>query len=114
MDRGHPEARSQVDALNPAVLRLIAQTVDGAHGTGRWVGVCGGIAGDPQAVPVLVGLGVDELSVSVPLVPAVKAQVRRLSRWRTAGNSRGALSTPRRAEVRALVAGNRPLRSIRA
>ena len=63
--------------LNPAVLRLIAQTVEGAHAHKRLVGVCGGIAGDPQRVPILVGLGVDELSVSLPAIPAVKAQIRR-------------------------------------
>ena len=50
----------------------------GAHANSRWVGVCGALAGDPQAVPILIGLGVDELSVSVPAVPAVKAQIRRL------------------------------------
>ena len=61
MDRGHPRLAPQVDALNPAVLRLIDTTVRAAHEHGRWVGVCGGIAGDPQAVPILVGLGVDEL-----------------------------------------------------
>ena len=54
-------------------------TVRGAHDRGKWVGVCGGMAGDAQAVPILIGLGVDELSVGVPSVAAVKAQVRRLS-----------------------------------
>ena len=61
------------------MLRLIAQTVEGAHAAQRFVGVCGGIAGDPHAVPILVGLGVDELSVSLPAIPTVKAQIRRLS-----------------------------------
>jgi multiphosphoryl transfer protein len=78
MDRGHPRLAPQVDALNPAVLRLIDTTVRAAHKHGRWVGVCGGIAGDPQAVPILIGLGVDELSVSVPVVPEIKARVREL------------------------------------
>ena len=79
MDRGHPKLAPQVDGLNPAVLGLIAQAVTAAHAAGKWVGVCGGIASDPQAVPLLVGLGVDELSVSVPAIPAVKAQIRSLS-----------------------------------
>ena len=79
MDRGHPRLAPQVDGLNPAVLGLIGQAVHGAHAAGNWVGVCGGIASDPQAVPLLVGLGVDELSVSVPAIPAVKAQIRSLS-----------------------------------
>ena len=78
MDRGHPKLAARVDALNPAVLRLIDLTVRAAHDQGRRVGVCGGMAGDAQAVPILVGLGVDELSVSVPAIAAVKSQVRGL------------------------------------
>jgi phosphocarrier protein FPr len=78
MDRGHPKLAAQVDGLCPAVLSLIASTVEAAHRHGRWVGVCGGIASDPQAVPVLLGLGVDELSVSLPTIPRIKAQIRTL------------------------------------
>ena len=76
MDRTNPKLAPQVDAMHPAVLRLIARTVEGALEHGRWVGVCGALAGDLDAVPVLIGLGVDELSVDVPIVPAVKARVR--------------------------------------
>jgi len=76
MDRQHPMLAGQSDGLHPAVLRLIAQTVNAAHAVGKWVGVCGELGADPQAVPILVGLGVDELSVSVPTIPTVKAQVR--------------------------------------
>jgi phosphoenolpyruvate-protein phosphotransferase len=79
MDRGHPKLAPKVDALNPGLLRLIALTVDGARKQNRLTGVCGGIAGDAQAVPILVGLGVDELSVSLSSIPTIKAQVRRLS-----------------------------------
>jgi phosphocarrier protein FPr len=83
MDRGHPKLAPQVDGLNPAVLQLIAQTVRGARSAaaeGRRVkvGVCGGIASDPGAVPILIGIGVEELSVSLPAIPAVKARVRGL------------------------------------
>jgi phosphocarrier protein FPr len=105
MDRTHPGLAPQVDALHPSVLRLIDRTVAGAHAHGRWVGVCGAAAGDPQAVPVLVGLGVDELSASVPLVPAVKAQVRALSLEECRVTARRALDAEDGAEVRALVAG---------
>ncbi len=73
MDRGHPRLAPLVDGLEPAVLRLIAQTARAAEAAGRFVGVCGGLAGDEQAVPLLLGLGVTELSVSVPALPAVKA-----------------------------------------
>ena len=77
MDRGHPRLAAQADALHPGVLRLIELTVRGAHAHGKWVGVCGGLASEPLAVPLLLGLGIDELSVSVPAIPAIKAAVRR-------------------------------------
>lgn len=79
IDRMHPIMAKQSDGLNPAVLRLIAMTVNGAHAAGKWVGVCGELGADVQAVPILIGLGVDELSVSAPSVPAVKAQIRGLN-----------------------------------
>ena len=78
MDRDHPRLASQADSLHPAVLRLIASTVKAAHAHGKWVGVCGALASESLAVPVLLGLGVDELSVSVPLIPTIKARVREL------------------------------------
>jgi phosphoenolpyruvate-protein kinase (PTS system EI component) len=61
------------------VLKMIALTCDGARRHGKWVGVCGGMASDAMAVPVLIGLGVEELSVSVPAIPAIKALLKRLS-----------------------------------
>ncbi|MDR1966102.1 MAG: phosphoenolpyruvate--protein phosphotransferase [Synergistaceae bacterium] len=78
-DRGNPKLARIADGLDPAVLAMIKSTVDGARGKGCWVGVCGGIAGDPLAIPLLIGLGVDELSVSVPAIPQVRARVRELS-----------------------------------
>ena len=79
MDRGHPKLARLADGLNPAVLKMIALTCAGARQHGRWVGVCGGMASDAMAVPLLIGLGVNELSVSVPAIPAIKALIRRLS-----------------------------------
>lgn len=104
MDRTNPRLAPQVDALHPAVLRLIERTVVGAHAHGRWVGVCGALAGDAEAVPVLVGLGVDELSADVPIVPAVKARVRALSLEECRVTAREALDAGDGAEVRAIVA----------
>ena len=78
MDRCHPALAANLDALHPSLLRLIALTVHGAAKHGKWVGVCGALASDPQATPVLVGLGVTELSVSPQLVPEIKDTVRRL------------------------------------
>ena len=79
MDRTHPALAARADGLHPAVLRLIELTVEAAHAHGKWVGLCGELGADPVAVPILVGLGVDELSVNVPAVAAVKARIRALS-----------------------------------
>jgi phosphocarrier protein FPr len=103
MDRGNAKLASQVDALNPSVLNLVAQAVKGARAHGRWVGVCGGVASDPQAVPILIGLGVDELSVSAPAIPAIKAQIRTLDRSACRAIAEQALMRDGAAEVRALV-----------
>ena len=78
MDRGNPELAARIDALHPAVLRMIDQTCQGASQHGRWVGVCGGLASDLAAVPILLGLGVTELSATAAIVPEVKALVRTL------------------------------------
>ncbi len=102
MDRGHPKLAAKVDALNPAVLRLIAQTVEGAHAHGRLAGICGGVAGDPHAVPILVGLGIDELSVSLPAIPSVKAQIRRLTHAACRDLAQRAMACATAEEVRAL------------
>jgi phosphoenolpyruvate-protein phosphotransferase len=79
MDRDHPRLASQADSFHPSVLRLISMTVKAAHAHGKWVGVCGAMASERLAVPLLLGLGVDELSVSVPMIAPVKATVRELA-----------------------------------
>jgi multiphosphoryl transfer protein len=103
MDRGHPKLARQVDGLSPAVLRLVAQTVRGAQPLGRRIGVCGAIASDPAAVPILLGIGVDELSVSLPAIPAVKAQIRGLRLDECQRLAERALAAESAQEVRALV-----------
>lgn len=104
VDRLHPTLGARSDALDPAVLRLIQMTVQAAHARGRWVGVCGNMAADPMAAPILVGLGVDELSVSIPNVAALKAQIRALSMAQAEAVARAALGCATAAEVRALPA----------
>jgi multiphosphoryl transfer protein len=79
MDRGHPELAARLDALHPAVLRLIARTVEAAQGHGRRVAVCGGLASDPVAAPILIGLGVHELSVVPSVIPQLKALIASIS-----------------------------------
>ena len=79
VDRTNREVADLADSFDPAVLRLIAETTSAAKPHQRWVGVCGAMAGDPLAVPVLIGLGVTELSVAIPSVPTIKDKVRSLS-----------------------------------
>lgn len=102
MDRLHPTLAKQADGLHPAVLRMIERTVAAAHAAGRWVGVCGGIAGDPRGAAILVGLGVDELSMSLPSIAAVKAFLRGLSGAKAAALARRALLCRTADEVREL------------
>ena len=75
MDRGHPELAARLDALHPAVLRLIARTAGAAISHGRRVAVCGGLASDPAAAPILIGLGVHELSMVPSVIPQLKALI---------------------------------------
>jgi phosphoenolpyruvate-protein phosphotransferase/dihydroxyacetone kinase phosphotransfer subunit len=78
-DRGNANVADLAQAINPAVLRLIKQTVSAGHEAGIWVGICGELAGDSSATALLVGLGLDELSMSAPSIPAVKEAVRSVS-----------------------------------
>jgi len=104
MDRTNPRLAKQLDALHPAVLKLIDLTVKGASKHDRWVGLCGALAGDPEAVPVLVGLGIHELSVSVPAIASIKARVRGLSLAECRQTADEALNARDGSEVRAIVA----------
>jgi phosphocarrier protein FPr len=103
MDRGNPKLAGRLDALDPSVLFMIRATVDGAAAHDRPVGVCGAAAGDLQAIPLLIGLGVSELSVSPPAVPAVKAAVRGLDSAACRELAIRALGAASPAEVRAMV-----------
>jgi len=103
VDRGHPKLAPFVDGVHPAVLRLIDQAVRGAGRYGKWVGVCGGIGSDPQAIPILIGLGVKELSASVTMIPSIKAQVRSLDLDHCQKLAAQALGMETAAEVRDLV-----------
>jgi phosphoenolpyruvate-protein phosphotransferase (PTS system enzyme I) len=77
-DRTNEKVSHLYEPTHPAILRLIKMTVDAAHQHGVWVGVCGEIAGDPVLAPLLIGLGVDELSAAPPVVPQIKYIMRRL------------------------------------
>ena len=103
MDRGHPKLAAQVDPCNPAILTLIGNACEALHERGKWLGICGGVASDPQAVPILVGLGVDELSCSIPAIPAVKAAVRSYSLEQCKEMAAKAVLCSTPEEVRSLV-----------
>lgn len=102
-DRTNPAVAAGLDGLHPAVLRLIDETVRGGAAHGRWTGVCGGLAADPEAVPLLIGLGVTELSVPGAAVAETKALVRTLDLAKCRSIAAQALSAPDAAAVRALV-----------
>jgi phosphocarrier protein FPr/phosphocarrier protein len=103
MDRGNASVASAIDGLHPAVLRLIADTCRGAASKGRWTGVCGGLAAEAAAVPLLIGLGVTELSVPVACVAETKMLVRTLDLAHCRTLAEAALAAPDAAAVRTLV-----------
>ncbi len=78
VDRLNPKIAHLYEPTHPGVLRLIKAATDAAHAAGIWVGVCGEMAGDPVMIPLLLGLGVDELSAAPAMVPAMKFMIRRV------------------------------------
>jgi phosphoenolpyruvate-protein kinase (PTS system EI component) len=103
MDRGHAELASRIDGLHPAVLALIACTCAAAAGQHKPVAVCGGLASDVAAVPVLLGLGVRELSVVPAQIPRLKALIGRLTLGACRELAQRALALETAGQVRALV-----------
>jgi phosphotransferase system enzyme I (PtsI) len=78
-DRTNPKVAELSDAFFPAVLRLVRDVIKAAHNEGKWVGMCGELAGEPLAAPILLGLGLDEFSMSPPVVPLLKQILRGLN-----------------------------------
>lgn len=104
MDRANPLLAAQVDALHPAVLRLIAMTVDGARPSGKPVAVCGGLASDPLGARILIGLGIRELSVVPAAIGAIKASLGAVTLEQCQALARQALEADSAASVRRLAA----------
>lgn len=102
MDRLHPLLAKRADGLHPVILRMVAKTVQAAKAEGKWVGVCGGVAGDPIGCVLLSGLGVTELSVSIPSIAAVKAKLRKISLGEAQSFAQRALKCRNAVEVRRL------------
>jgi len=102
IDRGNAGLADRVDPLHPAVLRIIRLTCEGAAEHGRPVGICGGVAGDPDAVALLIGLGATELSMVPTMIPEAKARVRGLNQAAARDLAEAALRCSDAGEVRAL------------
>ncbi|MFN3228379.1 MAG: phosphoenolpyruvate--protein phosphotransferase [Asticcacaulis sp.] len=103
MDRADTQLAARLDALDPAVLRMIRMTVEGATRHGRWVGVCGGAASDLVAAPLLIGLGVTELSATPARIPELKALIRTLDLETCRQVALKALDLTSAGEIRTLV-----------
>lgn len=79
VDRGNDKVAGLFQPLHPAVLRLIKQTIDAAHSKGKWVGMCGELAGMHKAIPILLGLGLDEFSMVSRSIPTAKRLIGKLT-----------------------------------
>ncbi len=102
-DRGNPAVASLFDSLHPAVLRLVDNVIRAAHAANVRVGMCGEMAGDLAAIPILLGLGLDEFSMGAAAVPPAKALIRQLSLVETTSLAQEALAEPTAPAVRDLV-----------
>jgi len=76
-DRTNANVAYLISAMQPAVIRLVAKVIEDGHAAGIWVGMCGEMAGDLTAIPILLGLGLDEFSMTSPLIPAAKEIIRK-------------------------------------
>jgi multiphosphoryl transfer protein len=102
-ERGNAAVAALADGLHPSVLRLIRTVAEAANVHGKWAGVCGELASDPAAAPLLVGLGIAELSANAPAIPAVKQTVRQIDTESARELAQQALELSSAAEVRQLV-----------
>lgn len=103
VDRVNDEVSHLYEPLHPAILRLIHQTVAAAHAAGKWVGMCGEMAADPDVTPILLGLELDELSVSPSLVPKLKKNIRDLDFAECKALTQDVLKDPVRDNVQKLL-----------
>jgi phosphotransferase system enzyme I (PtsI) len=102
VDRGNPKVASLYDPLNPAALRLMAMSADAAAKAGIPAGICGELAGDEAALPLLLGLGLVKLSLSGPKIPLIKAGIPKLHLDSCRALARKALALANAGAVRAL------------
>lgn len=104
-DRTNPNVSYLISGLQPAVLRLIRQVIDHGHAAGIWVGMCGELAGEPLAIPILLGLGLDEFSMNPPAIPQAKEIIRQWELPQAAVLAEQVLQCETPEEIKSLVAG---------
>lgn len=111
-DRTNARVAHLSNAFQPAVLRLIRDVVRAAHAYDKWAGMCGELAGEPLAAPILIGLGLDEFSMSPPMVPLIKQIIRGLNADEMRGLANEALNLESPEEIMALVKSRVPVADI--
>jgi phosphoenolpyruvate-protein kinase (PTS system EI component) len=94
VDRTNDRVAHLASPFHPAVIRLIDRTIRSAHARGKWVGLCGEMAGDPVATPLLLGLGLDEFSMAAAAIPEVNDRIRQLDAQACQGIAARALELP--------------------
>ncbi len=103
VDRGNEMISHLYNPLSPAVLTVIKQVIDASHAEGKWTGMCGELAGDERATLLLLGMGLDEFSMSGISIPKVKKIIRNSSFAEVKAMAEEALSLPTAAEIEAVV-----------
>ena len=103
VDRGNATISALYQPLHPSVLRLIKQTIDLAHSKGKWVGMCGELAGMPKAIPILLGLGLDEFSMGPRSIPEAKHLIGKLGDEKSRAIAARALGLGTTAEIEAFM-----------
>jgi len=102
VDRSNPYISDLYQPSHPSIIRLMQQVVDAAYLHGKWIGICGEMASDPILVPLVLGLGIHELSMSPVAIPMVKRLVRHVRMYEAEALVKGSLECTTAAEVLAL------------
>ena len=105
VDRGNAKVSGLFQPLHPAVLRLIRQTIDAGHAKGKWVGMCGELAGMTKAIPILLGFGLDEFSMNPRAIPEAKNLIGKLTDEKARDIAGQAMSFGTAAEIETYMKG---------
>lgn len=108
VDRNNPRVSGLYNPITPSFLRMVRQIVTAAHRHGKWVGICGELGGEQRYLPLLLGLGLDEFSMSGPRIPAVKTQLRQLDMATCRALAEKACDSRSAEEIEALLADFTP------